>query len=120
MGIKLFDSEWKVMDVLWRRGTDTPAREVARELEGLVGWNKNTTYTVLKKCVEKGYLRRDEPDFQCTPLITREEACQDMTNELIDKMFSGSSELFFSAFLKGKGLDEKQVGRLMKMIQESK
>ena len=53
MGIKLFDSEWKVMDVLWRRGTDTPAREVARELEGLVGWNKNTTYTVLKKCVEK-------------------------------------------------------------------
>ena len=43
-----------------------------------------------------------------------------MTNELIDKMFSGSSELFFSAFLKGKGLDEKQVGRLMKMIQESK
>ena len=119
MAVKLFDSELKVMEVLWREGT-LPAKRVVEILGEEIGWNKNTTYTVLKKCVEKGYLRRDEPDFQCTPLITREEACQDMTNELIDKMFSGSSELFFSAFLKGKGLDEKQVGRLMKMIQESK
>ena len=29
MDIKLFDSELKVMDVLWKQG-DTPAREIAR------------------------------------------------------------------------------------------
>ena len=29
MDIKLFDSELKVMDVLWREG-DTPAKEIAR------------------------------------------------------------------------------------------
>ena len=119
MNLKLFDSELKVMDLIWEN-EPVSAKELSLLAAEETGWNKNTTYTVLKKCVEKGYLRRDEPDFQCTPLITREEACQDMTNELIDKMFSGSSELFFSAFLKGKGLDEKQVSRLMKMIQESK
>ena len=119
MGATLFDSELKVMEVLWREGT-LPAKRVVEILGEEIGWNKNTTYTVLKKCVEKGYLRRDEPDFQCTPLITREEACQDMTNELIDKMFSGSSELFFSAFLKGRGLEEKQVKHLMDLINESK
>ena len=31
MDIKLFDSELKVMDVLWKEG-DTPAREIARVL----------------------------------------------------------------------------------------
>ena len=29
MDIKLFDSELKVMDVIWREG-DTPAKEIAR------------------------------------------------------------------------------------------
>jgi predicted transcriptional regulator len=81
MGIKLFDSEWKVMDVLWRRGTDTPAREVARELEGLVGWNKNTTYTVLKKCVEKGAVERREPNFLCRALVPREEVQRQAAEE---------------------------------------
>ena len=119
MGAALFDSEIKVMEVLWREGNLT-AKRVSEILGEEIGWNKNTTYTVLKKCVEKGYLRREEPDFQCIPLITREEACQSMTDELIDKMFSGSSELFFSSFLKGKGLDEKQVQSLMKLIDESK
>ncbi len=77
MGATLFDSELKVMEVLWREGT-LPAKRVVEILGEEIGWNKNTTYTVLKKCVEKGYLRRDEPDFQCTPLITREEACQEI------------------------------------------
>lgn len=119
MGTTLYDSELKVMEVLWREGTLT-AKRVTEILKDEIGWNKNTTYTVLKKCVEKGYLRRDEPDFQCTPLITKDEACQDMTNELIDKMFKGSSELFFSAFLKGKGLDDKQVKHLIDIIEEAK
>ena len=37
MDVKLFDSELKVMDVLWRQG-DTPAKEIAKVLSGEVGW----------------------------------------------------------------------------------
>ena len=36
--MKLFDSELKVMEVLWREG-DTPAKEIARVLTGELGWN---------------------------------------------------------------------------------
>lgn len=46
MDIKLFDSELKVMDVLWKRG-DTPAKEIARTLTIDLGWNVNTTYTLI-------------------------------------------------------------------------
>ena len=46
--IKLFDSELKVMDVLWKDG-DVPAKYVADTLNREVGWNKNTTYTLIKR-----------------------------------------------------------------------
>ena len=51
--MKLFDSELKVMEVLWEEGP-VPARRVVEVLSQRVGWNKNTTYTVIKKCMEKG------------------------------------------------------------------
>ena len=44
--MKLFDSEWKVMEVLWQDG-DTTAKELSLRLAGSAGWNKNTTYTVI-------------------------------------------------------------------------
>ena len=89
MELKLFDSERKVMEVLWDAAQDLPAREVARRLEQSVGWNKNTTYTVIKKCVDKGAVAREEPDFICRPLVAREEAQKEETDALINRMFGG-------------------------------
>ena len=71
---KLFDSERKVMEVLWREG-DMTAGRLAKILKEEIGWNRNTTYTVIKKCVEKGAIERQEPNFFCksddarTPLM---------------------------------------------------
>ena len=48
MDIKLFDSELKVMDVLWREG-DTTAKQISNILGDEVGWNMNTTYTLIKR-----------------------------------------------------------------------
>ena len=45
--VRLFDSELKVMDILWKKG-DLPARHVADVLTKALGWNKNTTYTLIK------------------------------------------------------------------------
>lgn len=55
MNIKLFDSEIKVMEVLWKEG-DLTAKQLADILSEKIGWNKNTTYTVIKKCISKGLL----------------------------------------------------------------
>ena len=70
--MKLFDSELKVMDVLWRLG-DRTAKEISSILGEETGWNVNTTYTVIKKCVAKGAVRRSEPNFLCHALVTKEE-----------------------------------------------
>jgi len=51
MKIKLFDSELKVMKVLWKEGNIT-AGQILKILKEEIGWNKNTTYTVIKKCIK--------------------------------------------------------------------
>lgn len=115
--MKLFDSERKVMEVLWREG-EISAGQVVKILKEEIGWNRNTTYTVIKKCVDKGAIKREEPGFICIPLITRQEIQDYATEELIDKMFDGSKEKFFAAFLDGKKLSKKEVDSLRKLIDD--
>lgn len=117
--VKLFDSELKVMEVLWEQG-EKPAKDIVDVLAARIGWNKNTTYTVIKKCIEKGAIEREEPGFLCRALVSKEEVAQSETEQLIDKMFGGSSELFFSSFLKNQGISQEEAERLFKMIQEAK
>lgn len=115
--MKLFDSERKVMEVLWQEGAIS-AGQVVKILKEETGWNKNTTYTVIKKCVDKGAVKREEPGFICRPLISRQEVQDYETEELIDKMFDGSKEKFFAAFLDGKKLSNQEVDSLKRMIDD--
>ena len=57
--MKLFDSEWKVMEVLWQEN-DRTAKEISLRLADSIGWNKNTTYTVIKK-LQSSRPRRRKP-----------------------------------------------------------
>ena len=77
--MNLFESERKVMDVLWREGSIT-AGEIAKILNIDIGWNRNTTYTVINKCIKKGYISRGEDKFLCTPVITKDEVKNDESN----------------------------------------
>ena len=115
--MKLFDSERKVMEVLWQKG-EHPAGQIVKILKEETGWNRNTTYTVIKKCVDKGAIRREEPGFVCKALVSRKEVQEYETEELIDKMFDGSREKFFAAFLDGKKLSKQEVEQLKKLIND--
>lgn len=117
MGIKLFDSELKVMEVLWREG-DLPAGQIAKILKEETGWNRNTTYTVIKKCVEKGAVKRGDPSFMCSALLTRTQVQNYETEELIGKMFDGSKEKFFAAFLDGEKLSKEEIESLKRLVME--
>ena len=117
MAIKLFDSELKVMDVLWRQG-DTTAKEISNILKDSIGWNMNTTYTVIKKCVAKGAIRRSEPNFMCHALITIDEVRAAEASELMTKLFDGSPDLLFASLLGGGTLSREQIDRLRQWIDD--
>ena len=115
--MKLFDSELRVMDVLWREG-DLPARQIADVLTRQIGWNVNTTYTLIKRCIGKGAIERREPGFVCRALVSREQVQQEETQELIDRLFDGSAEALFASLLGSKRVSEEQMQRLRRMIDE--
>ena len=117
MDIKLFDSELKVMDVLWREG-DTTAKHIAAVLNAEVGWNVNTTYTLIKRCIKKGAIERTEPNFMCHALIPKEEAQEAETDELINKIYEGCADKLFAALLGRKKLSREQIDKLKKMVDE--
>ncbi len=111
----LFESEIRVMECLWASG-DTPAAELAPVLEEQVGWNKNTTYTIIKKLIAKGYVERREPKFVCHPLITREDVEKAHAEDLVERLYGGSNLLFLSAFVKNQRLSRNEIGDLKALI----
>lgn len=117
MDIKLFDSEIKLMEIIWKRKSIS-AREVSLIAAESIGWNKNTTYTVLKKLEAKGYIRRDDPGFICTPLISRDEVRSSETRGLINKLFGGSKKALFSALLQDEDLTQEELNELRDMIEK--
>lgn len=118
MTVKLFDSELKVMDVLWREGDQT-AKHISDVLKAETGWNMNTTYTVIKKCIAKGAVCRSEPNFLCHALISKEEVRAAEADELIGKLFDGSPDLLFASLLNSKKLSGDQLERLRRIIDDA-
>ena len=115
--VKLFDSELKVMDVLWREG-DLPAKAIAGTLTEEIGWNVNTTYTLIKRCIAKEAIERSEPGFMCRALVSKEQVQQEETQELIDKVFDGSADKLFASLLGGRRISREQLEQLRRMIDE--
>ncbi len=112
---KLFDSEAKVMEILWERGP-LSAKEISLVAAESIGWNKNTTYTIIKKLDAKGFIRRDEPGFMCTPLVSQEEMQKKEASTLLNKVFGGSRKALFSALLEDEKLSDKEIQELKDLI----
>ena len=114
--IKLFDSELKIMEILWR-GEAISAKQVSMIAADEIGWNKNTTYTVIKKLIDKNAIKREEPGFICSALISRDEVQKDETERLIDKLWGGSKKAFFAAFV-DEHLSAREIDEIKSLIEK--
>ena len=82
------------------------------------GWNMNTTYTLIKRCIKKGAIERSEPHFMCHALISQEEVQEAETEELINKIYDGSVDKLFAALLGRKKLSAEQIEKLKQIVEE--
>lgn len=113
---KLFDAEFRLMEIIWER-EPISAKEISSLAAEQFDWNKNTTYTVIKRLIEKEVLSRDEPGFVCSSIVKRNEVQKTETNTLIEKLFGGSKKAFFAAFADEK-LSSDEVEVLKKLIKK--
>ena len=114
---RLFDSEAKVMNIIWSN-SPISAKDISLIAAEKIGWNKNTTYTVIKKCIAKGAIERKEPNFMCHALIAKEVVQEAEAEELIDKLFDGSTDKLFAALLSRQKLSVKEIENLRRIVAE--
>lgn len=92
------------------------AKQISDILKAEIGWNMNTTYTVIKKCIAKGAIQREEPNFLCHALVPKEAIQEAETDELIGKLYDGSVDKLFAALLGRNKLSAEQIARLKQIV----
>ena len=113
----IYESEIKVLKILWRDGK-VSARDLAVELNESTGWSKTTSYTVITRCVAKGLILREEDNFNCHAAVTEEEARRNEIEILANKLFDGSSDLLMASLLGANDITPEQIGALRVLAQE--
>ena len=107
----LTDAERKVMDLVWKNGTQT-AKVLAADLAVTADWRKTTSYTMITRCVDKGFLRREEPYFTCSAAVTKEEVARHETDELLDNHYNSSAAQLVSKLLEQNKLTVEELKAL--------
>ena len=110
---KLGEAEMKFAEIIWEREPLTSS-ELVKVCESKMNWKKSTTYTVLKKMCEKGYIENKQATVSVR--IPREKVQADESNYFVERTFDGSLPGFLTAFLGGKTISEKEAERIKNMI----
>ena len=111
---KLFDAEFRLMEVLWD-SEPVNSTKLVHLCEERLNWNKSTTYTVLRKLCQKGAAKNEKATV--TTLLSRQQVIQARGNELADQM--GGVAPFLTAFLSGRKLTAKEAQELKDLIDRS-
>lgn len=115
MDLKLCDSDYKFMTIVWE-AAPINSGELVKICNERLGWKKSTTYTVIKKLSERGFLRNENA---VVSVLVKKEDCQAVESEyFVERTFHGSLPKFIAAFLNSKKLTEEEAEEIKKMIDE--
>ena len=112
---KIFESEYRFCLILWEHEPVTTT-QLVKLCQTQLGWKRTTTYTVIKRLAERGVLQNQ--DGVVTALISRDDAQVSELDELMEKKFQGSLPAFLAAFARRQALSEKEVEKIMRIIEK--
>lgn len=117
--MRLSDTEWQVMNVLWERAPRT-AREVLDEVGGTTGWAYTTVKTILARLAEKqavsAHLEGNTSFY--TPKITRDSARRSAVHSLLERAFDGTVGSLIHHLAEGERLSARDRAALRALIEE--
>lgn len=116
----LTDAELRLMRIVWEAGSATVS-DVVEALPSEETLAYSTVLTTLRILEQKGYLRHEKRGraFVYHPIVGRREARRSAMRHLMNRFFNDSPELLVLNVLEDSDLDESDLERLRKMIEES-
>lgn len=117
--LNLTPAEWSVMECLWEKAPRT-GREATEWLEERMGWNRSTTLTLLRRMEAKGAVTSDTAvgmkSFR--PLIRREDAARQETEDFLGRVYQGSLSLLVSSLTKKQSLPQEEIDELYAILRK--
>ena len=118
--IKLSESEWKVMSLLWDEAHRT-IMQITNFFKESTGWTKHTVMTFLRRMEEKGAVHFEEgeraklyyPDIEKTDAVIQE------TEEFLDKVFGGRMGLMLNTMVEKKALSKEEIEELYEILKRA-
>ena len=113
--IRLHEGELNVMELLWSNKV-LAAKDISKIIKEYIGWEKNTTYTVIKRLIDKGAVSREDPGFLCRAEVTKKQIQEIETKALYSKMYNGSMTTFITEYLGNCKLTTEEVIELQRVL----
>lgn len=119
--MQISDSEWDVMEPIWRMG-DCTAAEVILHLRGTHDWNHSTIRTLLARLVEKGALAYevDGSRYIYRAAVPRGQCVKQEGRSFLDKVFGGDVGALLTHFVAEEPLTPEQVEQLRQLLARQK
>lgn len=117
------DAELEIMRFLWT-DPDSPSSQIAKQMTDRMGWNPNTTRTLLSRLVQKEAAgARLEANSKRTqlfyPLISEQEYLRSETSSFMKKLYGGSLKPMLANFLEDKKLNAQEIKDLKALFDEN-
>lgn len=111
------EREMEILTILWQRGPST-----VRQVNEVMNVRQETGYTTTLKfmqiMVNKGLLSRDDSQFKhlFEAAVTEESTQKQVVGNLLDRVFSGSTEKLVMRALSAKKVSKRDLGKIRDLI----
>lgn len=106
--------ESRFADLVWAHAPLSTG-ELVKLCEEELGWKRTTTYTVLKKFIERGIF--DNQNRQVVVLVSKKDFYARQSEQYVERSFGGSLPGFLAAFTSRKQLTEAEIEQIRKIIE---
>ena len=115
--ISISNTEWQVMEELWKGGRLT-LMELVRAMEKKLGWAKSTTNTTVRRMEDKGLITHDEGEKarEYRPLLTRDEVAAAETEDFLSRVYGGSIGMLVASMAAQRGLSQEDIEKLRHIL----
>lgn len=112
---KIYEAEYRFLNILWEN-EPIPSPKLVQLCNEQLGWKKSTTYTVIKKLIDKGIVKNENTIVSA--LVTKEEVDRQDSEELLQRTSKGNIPAFFAAFLKDRKLSREDAEHIRQIIDQ--
>lgn len=116
--MRLTDSEWAVLEVLWT-GERFTLKRITNVLKNVTGWSKNTVFTYLTRMEAKGLVSIDRTvDEPYSAAVSRADCARQERTELLNRVYGGAAGDMIAAFLTESRISQEEVEKLKRMLDD--